>query len=325
MRNVAWSVVIVGLMSSTAMAQVPAQPPAASWVTVAPAAAARAASAATSDDQAPAGQPPAPGGQQTPAGQPPADTPAPKRLTVAAGIDFPTAYMFRGIYQEDEGFIAQPFVDLGVALYSGDGALSAVSANVGNWNSIHHSAPSGGELHDRDWYEADYYGSVTFTFGKFKSGALYTAYTSPNDAFNSVQELAAVFAYDDSAGAFSLNPKVILAFELDGQADGGDDKGTYLELGIRPSIKLGTSPASLSIPVKLGLSASDYYEGSTGSNTFGYFDTGFIVGLALPATGKVSWELHGGVDLLWFGDNLKILNDDDGFKPVGLIGFSMTY
>jgi hypothetical protein len=45
----------------------------------------------------------------------------------------------------------------------------------------------------------------------------------------------------------------------------------------------------------------------------------------LPSNGPVSWELHGGVDLLWLGDNTKILNGDDGFKPVGVFGFTLTY
>ncbi len=233
--------------------------------------------------------------------------------------------MFRGIFQEDEGFIAQPFVDLGIALYSGEGQLKSVSANVGNWDSIH-SGPSGSELYDNAWYEADYYGSVTFTFGKLKPGALFTSYTSPNDAFKTVHELAGVLAIDDSSSKFPLSPKVILAFELSsGQADAGENKGTYLELGIRPSIKLGTTPATLSIPVKLGLSLHDYYELPEGSDTFGYFDTGFIAGVPLPIKGKVTWEVHGGVDLFWFGNNLKLRNHDDGFKPVGTIGFSITY
>jgi hypothetical protein len=29
--------------------------------------------------------------------------------------------------------------------------------------------------------------------------------------------------------------------------------------------------------------------------------------------------------MLWLGDNMKILNDDDGFKPVAIIGFTFTY
>ena len=162
---------------------------------------------------------------------------------------------------------------------------------------------------------------MTFAFGNWKPGALFTSYTSPNDAFNSVHELAAVLAYDDSASRFPLSPKVILAFELKGQADGGANKGTYLELGVRPVVKLtdaGRYPLSLAIPVKLGLSAKDYYEGPTGSNTFGYFDTGFIASVPLAfMPSKTSWEVHGGVDFLWLGDNLQLLNHDDGFKPVG--------
>ena len=78
--------------------------------------------------------------------------------------------------------------------------------------------------------------------GKWKPGALFTSYTSPNDAFNTVNELAAVLAYDDSASAFPLSPKVVLAFELSGQADGGTDQGTYLELGVRPVVKLIDAP-----------------------------------------------------------------------------------
>jgi hypothetical protein len=317
MRNLAWSVLIVGLTSSAALAQVPAQGGLAS-APITPAAAAALTidapkpAAVAADDQAAA---PAP---------PPPPAPPPKRATLTAGADFPTAYMFRGIFQEDEGFIFEPWVDLGLALYSGDGALTAINANVGNWNSVH-SGPSGDELHDSAYYEADFYGSVTFAFGKFKPGLLFTDYTSPNDAFGSVKELAAVVQFDDSGTKFPLNPKAILAFELDGQADGGSNEGTYLELGVRPTIKFGTSAASLAIPVKMGLSLSDYYEGPTGSNGFGYFDLGGIIGVTLPSTGKVGWEIHGGVDFLWLGDNLQILNHDDSFKPVGTIGFSITY
>ena len=48
--------------------------------------------------------------------------------------------------------------------------------------------------------------------------------TSPADSFATVKELA-VFAFDDSASAFPLNPKVILAFELgDGEADGSREQ-----------------------------------------------------------------------------------------------------
>ena len=261
--------------------------------------------------------------------QPPAaEEPSFKRVTTTAGFDFASAYMFRGIFQEDRGVIVPPFVDVGVQVYQGSGALNAVSVNGGIWNSLH-SGPSGNSGKGSPWYEADYYGAVTFTFGRWKPGALFTSYTSPNDAFNSVHELAGVLAYDDSASPFPLSPKATLAFELKGQADGGANKGTYLELGIRPVVKLIEAdryPLSLAVPVKLGLSLKDYYEGPTGSNQFGYFDTGLIASVPLAfMPSKTAWEVHGGVDFLWLGDNLRLLNRSDRVKPVGILGLSVTY
>lgn len=279
--------------------------------------------AATAPATATAAPPPAPAAAQTAPEEPSA-----KRVTTSAGLDFASAYMFRGIYQEDHGVIVPPFVDVGVLLYQGRGALSSITANGGIWNSLH-SGPSGNDGRGSPWYEADYYGAVTFTMGRWKPGALFTSYTSPNDAFRTVHELAAVLAYDDSASPFPLSPKVTLAFELHGQADGGARQGTYLELAARPTVKLIDArryPVSLAIPLKLGLSVRDYYEGPAVNNHFGYFDTGLIasVPLAFMPAGT-SWEVHGGVDFLWLGDNLRLLNRTDSTKPVGVLGLSVTY
>lgn len=257
---------------------------------------------------------PAPQGM-APAAAPAPDPPAPaKRWTLTTGLDFTSAYLFRGIPQHSGGTIAQPYVDLGFSLGSG------VSANVGNWDSIHSTSSPADH-----WYESDYYASVTFTAGKMKPGLLLTSYTSPADSFATVKELAGVVAIDDSASSFPLSPKVILAFELgDGQADGGADKGTYLELGIRPTVKLAPK-ATLAIPVKLGLSANHYYEGPTGDNTFGFFDLGAQLSVPVVSGKGGALEVHGGVDLYRLGDNMKLLNDGDAFKPVGTVGLTFTY
>jgi hypothetical protein len=249
-----------------------------------------------------------------PAASPAAEASAPaKRLTVTTGMDFTSAYLFRGIPQHSGGTIAQPYADLGIALGNG------ISANVGGWNSIHSTASAG------NWYESDYYGSVTFTAGKLKPGVLYTSYTSPADSFATVKELAGVVAFDDSASAFPLSPKVVLAFELgDGEADGGANKGTYLELGVRPTVKLAPK-LTLAIPVKTGLSVNHYYEGPAGDTRFGYFDTGLQLSVPVLSGKGGALEAHGGVDFYRLGDNLKRLNDGDAFKPVGLIGFTFTY
>ena len=299
MRKITCGMVLAGLMTTTsAMAQETPAPLAA--------AAERQAAAVGAGPSAPEAA------EQVPA------QPEAKRVTLTGGVDFFTAYVFRGIYQEDSGAIVPPYADLGVALGKG------ITLNVGNWNSIH-SGPTGHSGHGNPWYEADYYGSVTFTAGKLKPGVLFTSYTSPNDAFGSVHELAAVIAYDDSSSAFPLSPKVIVGTELKGQADGGAGKGTYLELGIKPALKAGRA-LTFYLPVKVGVSLNDYYEGPTGSNRFGYFDTGVIASVPLGfLSGTGSWEAHAGVDFLWFGDNMKLLNSGDGFKPVGVFGVSFAY
>ena len=299
MKLIAWTVCLTGLVSSSALAQ------------------------EAKTGQTPSASSTAPAAVPAPAPQPEAQ-PA-KRLTVATGFDFATSYLFRGILQEDQGAIVPPYVDLGIALYQGSGTLKNVTANVGNWNSLH-SGPTGQNGHGNPWYEADYYGAVTFTLGQWKPGVLYTSYTSPNNAFASVQELAAVMAYDDSSTAFPLSPKAIVAFELSGQADGGTRKGTYLELGIRPSLKLvgGKRPLSVALPVKTGLSLKSYYEGASGDPVFGYFDTGAIASVALTS-GKIAWDIHGGLDLMWLGNTTRQLNDGKRFKPVGVIGVGFTY
>ena len=146
---------------------------------------------------------------------------------------------------------------------------------------------------------------------------LFTSYTSPADSFATVHELAGVLGIDDSASAFPLSPKVILAFELsDAQADGGADKGTYLELGIRPAVKLAPETDA-------GDSGQDRPEreqvlrGPDRRQPFGFFDTGLQLSVPVVSGKGGSLEAHGGVDMLWLGDNLKLLNGDDGFKPVG--------
>jgi hypothetical protein len=248
--------------------------------------------------------------------QPPAPEPAPsKPYTITTGIDFTSAYLFRGIRQHSGGTIVQPYFDLGVTVAEG------VSFNVGNWDSIHSSAPEP----FGSWYESDYYASVTFTAGKVKPGLLYTSYTSPADNFNTVHELAGVFTVDDSASAFPLSPKAVLAFELsDGSADGGENKGVYLELGVKPNIKLAPM-LSVYIPTRFGFSLKDYYELDGEDNKFGYFTTGFQFSVPAVSGKSGSLELHGGMDFQVLGDHLKIINEDKRVKPIGTIGFTYTY
>ncbi|MFQ5803918.1 MAG: hypothetical protein ACE5JQ_13565 [Candidatus Methylomirabilales bacterium] len=259
------------------------------------------------------------------------------RISLSAGVDFPTAYFFRGILQEDGGFIAQPYVDATLTLYEGEKGLNSVGATLGIWNSFHAGA-SGGSGPNSDpkiWYEADLYGGFTFgLFDKFETGVTYTAYTSPNGAFSTVQEVSFSFSFDDSdlLGPFALSPSALLAVEVKGQADGGSNKGVYLQLGVEPGLTLIESekyPVSLSFPLTLGLSLSDYYQDPvTGDDsTFGYFDLGVALSMPLgfiPAD-YGSWDFYVKGDFLFLGNSLEAINNDEDFQAIATIGVSLAY
>lgn len=250
--------------------------------------------------------------------------PNPGAVTLTASMDFSNAYFFRGIPQDDTGVIMWPAADLGFALFSGDGALKSVGVNVGTWNSLHTGA-AGTDGLGKLWYESDFIATFGLGFGGgVNLGTIYTAYTSPNGAFASVKEIAFKLSVDDSGalGAAAVKPYALLAFELDGQADGGANEGKYLELGIGPGFPL--SRASVTVPLKVGLSLGDYYEGLLGDERFGFFSVAGVV--TVPVTGTTTrfggWNIHGGVEFLKLGDRNQALGETN---VVGSIGIGLSY
>jgi hypothetical protein len=256
-----------------------------------------------------------------------ASDPNPGALTFTGYLDAPYVYVFRGIVQEaDPKLTLFPAGDIGLALKSGDGGIKSVGVNFGVWNSLQTGSSGSDGPSGRLHYEEDFYASLTLGFGGGVSLAtIYTSYTSPNGMFNTVKEIA--FRVSKS---HLLAPYGLLAFELDddGQADGGLNKGTYLELGVGPSWPLAGGKATLTVPVKLGLSLKDYYEGFDGDSKFGFLDVGALVTVPLSKIPSQfgSWNIHGGVDIYAFGDTTKDkFNEGDGSKVVPVIGIGLTY
>ena len=268
------------------------------------------------------------------------DDPNPGAITVTAGVDLVNAYMFRGIRQDDTKVITWPYLDLGVALWSADaGALRSVGLNVGVWNSLHPGAAGVDGPSGKLWYEGDFYGVFSLGFaGGASLGATYTAYTSPNNSFSTVKEIAFKLGVDDSAylGVWAVKPYALVAVELDttpglGQADGGSKAGKYLEVGAAPG--WASSAVSFAVPLKLGMSLGDYYELNTGTlarpvyvdNKFGFFSVAGIVTVPLGGTTRFgSWNVHGGAEFQALGDTTKVINGKDS-RVIGSIGFGVVY
>jgi hypothetical protein len=247
-------------------------------------------------------------------------------LAVTGGLDVTNQYNFRGIRQNTSGASIWPYIDLGIPAWSGDGGLKAVTINLGTWNAFHT------QLTDSKWYESDLYATLGLGFGPTVLSFNYTSYTSPGDYFAHVKEFGIKAAFDDSGalGGAALKPYALVAFELsdEGQADAGAAKGTYVELGVAPGY--AGSRASIAFPIKLGLSASDYYEFgklppySGEDSKFGYFSIAGIVTVPLGS----NWNVHGGGEYQIFGDNVRTYNgfgDDGNSRGAGIVSIGIGF
>jgi hypothetical protein len=253
------------------------------------------------------------------------------KVSVAIGTDLSHAYFDRGFLQERSGLVAQPYMDMTFSLFEGTEGLHSITFTIGQWNSMH-TGPSGNDgpaTNVGAWYESDFYTGFVFGIDNWDFGLTYTAYLSPNDMAGTVKEVALSLAVDDSAllGGFTLSPHVLMAIEVSGQADRGAGEGVYVELGVEPGFRLDGTPVSVSFPLTVGLSLSDYYEGTSGNDdTLGYVALGVMASMPLRIPESYgAWEVSGGVNLLSLQNTLTTLNGGDEFQAVGTVGFSIAY
>jgi hypothetical protein len=259
--------------------------------------------------------------------------PNPGALTLTGGLDWTSAYFFRGYNQEDTGLILQPYLTVTTELTSNDSFT--LNAYLGTWNSFHDKKTAASGNGNSSWYESDLFGGLDFVFGKFTIGTVYTFYTYPNGAFQTIQEIGFKVAYDDAdfmkdkGISFALKPYAAVYFETD---DGNGTEDSYLEFGIAPSFGIGNvagKPVTLAVPVVLGCSLDDYYLDSSGDNEFfGYGSIGLFASIPLGETGKYgSWTLTGGVQYIQlFADSADIVNDGGTSNELlGKVGVSFAY
>src|SRR5205085_10229201 len=163
-----------------------------------------------------------------------------------------------------------PSIGIGLKLYSSeDGVLRTASVGVGTWESVHsdHTGSSGGG--PNAWYEADIYPSMTLTWaGGLTTGVTYYWYTSPNNAFNTTEEVDVNLGFDDSPylDKFALHPSLTLAFETKGSSfqefvsggTRGHGKGSVAIIGLAPSYAFGVMgddyPLTVTMPLSVALS-----------------------------------------------------------------------
>jgi len=246
-------------------------------------------------------------------------------------LDVTNAYFFRGILQEREGILLQPWAELYYSLYSSeDGFLRDVSVGGGIWNSFH-SERTGASDTMGWWYETDLYPLISMGFaGGVNLTTYYFFYESPNDAFETAEELNFRLSWDDSdaLGAWSLQPWVNVAIETVRTAL-GPDEGVGVQAGVAPTLYTATNDAfTLTAPLEIGLSINDYYERASGSeNAFGYGSVGLAASVPLTFIPESagSWSLGLAAEYFFFNTTLERVNRGRSTYPVGTLSLGVEF
>jgi hypothetical protein len=260
------------------------------------------------------------------------------RVSLGLGADWASAYYFRGIAGvQNGGSNVQPYAEIGIKLLENEGPLSSLVFSPGIWNNFQYG--DDGRLVEpsdpRFWFESDLYLKLSATWWDvLTTGVTYTYYTSPNDSFPTYADVGLSFGLNDSKwlGAFALNPSLLFAFETKGEALVSDDgnKGIYMGIGLAPGYTFfedSSHPFNVSLPLTFGFSVTDYYTVNGNNQTFGYFSGGplFTAPLKFIPAPYGNWSLRAGVQFLVLNSNLKAVNTDDSFVPIGSVGISLVY
>ena len=252
------------------------------------------------------------------------------------GMNVVTSYYYHGSIQQKRAPSYQPYADLNIKAYEGDGFLNKAVINLGVWESFTSSASSpvdglGEKVWHRpkSWVESDLVPGVSLTFGKVTVSEAYQIMLFPNCSTPGRSEsLVSKISYDDGdlLGAFALHPAVTFQHEVKGKAAMGDPSnditagrhGNYWEGAVAPSFSAG--PVTLTLPVAIGFGSAHYYQ----KDGYGYFSGGLNVGYALPFPKSMgTWTATAGATYY----NLKktAVGGDTNNDVVGTVGLGVAF
>ena len=212
------------------------------------------------------------------------------------GTALTNAYIFNGLVQDKDTFIAQPYLTLNFMLYEGEGFLNDASFTLISVvvDSRHQHTPR-----LKTATRVSRIGTSSISVRVLASPSPRTGVSRSATTFTPRREitsttshnLSLAFEYDDSdlLGAFALHPHFYFQQELtnhaglafkDGVPFASDaPEGQYYELGIGPSYTFGeksTYPVTVTLPTAAGFGSNGFY-----GQGFGYFSTGAEVSVPL--------------------------------------------
>ena len=235
-------------------------------------------------------------------------------ITGDLGVQVVSSYVSRGSFLEDQGLIAQPYLDLYFKLYSGDGFVNQVQLALGLWSSLHsektQQGAASGTTHSTTpaWYEFDYTVGLNITFAKnFTLGLTYLEFNYPNDNFDTQRLGQVKLSYNDAdlLGKFAINPYVKYEYYFE-----NPDGGEYFEAGITPGFDAG--PVRVNFPVVAGFGAGHFY----GHEGFAFVSGGVALSYNLAFIPECygKWAINAGYTFYYLdkGNSLDTFNTGPG-------------
>jgi len=242
--------------------------------------------------------------------------PAPEKLnesfiTGDLGLNVVSAYYFHGVLQNNHKPSLQPYADIFLKAYEGDGALNKVVFGLGVWESYTDAGTVGANgltykkhsPNNSAWFEHDVTPSVAFSFGKVTITETYQFFSSPNNQFDDSQALNSKLSFDDAdlLGAFALHPSVSLTHEIQGkQANSTSPKhGNYWEASVAPSYSAG--PVTVTVPLVMGFGTQSYYL----KNGYAFTSVGVNLAYTLPVSKSYgTWTANAGATYYTLDNNV---------------------
>jgi hypothetical protein len=238
------------------------------------------------------------------------------------GLNISTAYYNRGVLQNRHGLNFQPYGNLQLKAFEGDGPVSRVDFQLGTWVNLTdaNSRMANGKV----WSEIDFLPGVSVKLGNFTvTETLQIALFPDNNVVNNFLGLETKVAFDDrdALGAFALNPTFTHLASLSGGAGFGMGSGGHFwHFGVSPSVSVGG--AKVSLPMGLGLSSGEFYR--TAKNGYGFTSIGLATEVKLPfQTEAGNWKLN--ASITYFDFSRENTGNPAATDLVGRVGIGVSF
>lgn len=237
------------------------------------------------------------------AGQPTAPTSTAASVPVVNGslsVNAVSGYVFRGQVL-DSNLAYQPNLLLEIPLDLSVLHADQAKLQLNTTQSFNQTSPNKG------WFRSELEVGVAITKGIFVVTPSYQYYNSPIGNFSSSQGVGLKVNLKEGSSR-GFNPYAKTFVGTNGNANNGTGTGTFYEVGVIPSTKVGST--TFSLPVAAGFGSGNYFAQNAG---FGFVTTGLHS--STPITNNLNF--NAGVDY-WRTDKNLNTGQDTVSTTVGL-------